>query len=292
MTGSKSLTLLPEEDKNRRKGLVGSIILHLLLLLLLLLPFIRFPIPPPGQQGILVSFGVPDQGQNDDRPDTQNKEQVTPTPPVTESKPVEKPVAPQASAADRKVLTTDEAQDVTIRKAKEAETKRLQEETQRRREAEEAQRRADEEARKKAEEEARKKAEYEQSKKQFGTLLSGSGRGETGTPGNQGSPDGDPNASNLKGVSTGSGRVEGLGGRGVKYTPTIKDNSQVAGRVAVDICVDRSGKVISAKYTQHGSTITDSNLRALAEESARKFVFTESETEKQCGKIIVDFKIQ
>ena len=141
--------------------------------------------------------------------------------------------------------------------------------------------------------EAKKKAEYEQAKKQYGTLLSGNGKGETGTPGNQGNPDGDPNATNLKGVSTGSGMVGGgLGNRGVKYEPTISDNSQKVGKIVMNVCVDKSGKVISAEYTQRGSTTTDSDLRDLAERSARKFVFTESTIEKQCGTITVDFKVR
>jgi TonB family protein len=84
----------------------------------------------------------------------------------------------------------------------------------------------------------------------------------------------------------------GLGNRGVKYEPTISDNSQKTGKVVVNVCVDKSGKVISAEYTQKGSTTTDSDLRALAERSARKFVFSESTIEKQCGTITIDFKVR
>jgi TonB family protein len=84
----------------------------------------------------------------------------------------------------------------------------------------------------------------------------------------------------------------GLGSRGVTYEPKISDNSQKVGKVVVNVCVDRSGKVISAEYTQKGSTTTDSDLRELAERSARKFVFTESGIEKQCGTITVDFKVR
>jgi hypothetical protein len=191
-------------------------------------------------------------------------------------------------------MTTEDPQAVAIRKAKEQEAREKKEEEDRQTRAEaEAKKKAEEEARLMAEAEAKQKAEYEQAKKQYGTLLSGSGKGETGTPGNQGSPDGDPNATNLKGVSTGSGMVGGgLGNRGVKYEPTISDNSQKVGKIVMNVCVDKSGKVISAEYTQRGSTTTDSDLRDLAERSARKFVFTESTIEKQCGTITVDFKVR
>jgi hypothetical protein len=262
-------------------------------LLLLILPFIRFPMPPPGQQGILVSLGVPDQGEGKDLPETQPVEKVTPKPETQAPRPAATPVTKQPEQ-ERKVLTTEDPQAVAIRKAKEKEAREKKEEEDRMQKAEaEAKAKAEEEARQKAEAEAKKKSEYEQAKKQYGTLLSGSGKGETGAPGNQGDPSGDPNAQNLKGVSTGSGMVGGgLGNRGVKYEPTISDDSQKVGKVVVSVCVDKSGKVISAEYTQRGSTTTDTDLRELAERSARKFIFTESSIEKQCGTITVDFKVR
>ena len=286
-------TLILPEDKNRRKGIIWSVIFHLLLLLLLILPFIRFSVPPPGQQGILVSLGVPDQGQGNDLPETQLIEKVEPKPEAQLPRPAATPVIKQPEQ-ERKVMTSEDPQEVAIRKAKEREAREKKEEEDRQTRAEaEAKKKAEEEARLIAEAEAKKKAEYEQAKKQYGTLLSGSGKGETGTPGNQGSPNGDPNATNLKGVSTGSGMVGGgLGNRGVKYEPTISDNSQKVGKIVMNVCVDKSGKVISAEYTQRGSTTTDSDLRDLAERSARKFVFTESTIEKQCGTITVDFKVR
>ncbi|HLF65747.1 MAG TPA: hypothetical protein VI603_18445 [Saprospiraceae bacterium] len=289
-----SKVLILPENKNQRKGMVGSLLFHALLLLLLILPLIHFPIPPPGQEGILVSLGVPDQGKGEDMPETQSIEKVTPQP-VAERPRIVEPVATKKEVpAERKVLTTEDPQAIAIRKANEAETRRQQEELKRQQKAEaEARKKAEDEARLKAEAEARKKAEYEQTKKQYGTLLSGSGKGETGIPGNQGSSDGDPKATNLRGVSTGSGMVGGgLGNRGVKYEPTISDNSQKVGKVVLNVCVDKSGKVVSAEYTQRGSTTTDSDLRALAERSARKFIFTESPIEKQCGTITVDFKVR
>lgn len=285
--------IIPSEEKNRRKGLVVSILIHILLLLLILLPFITFPIPPPGQEGILVSLGVPDQGEGDDRPDTQNEEIVDPKPPAQAPQPAATTPTKQVEQ-EKKVLTTEDPEAIALRKRQEEESRQKREEQERQQRAEaEIRRKAEAEARLIAEAEAKKQAEYEQTKKQYGTLLSGTGKGETGKPGNQGSPTGDPNASNLEGVSKGSGMVGGgLGSRGVKYEPTISDNSQKIGKVVLNVCVDRSGKVISAEYTQKGSTTTDTDLRALAERSAMKFVFTESTIEKQCGTITVDFKVR
>lgn len=111
--------------------------------------------------------------------------------------------------------------------------------------------------------------------------------------GDFGDPNGDPDASILERISVGSGVVGGgLSNRGVLYVPNIKDPSQKTGRVVVNVCVDQSGKVISAVYTQRGSTTTDSDLRKLAVRSARKFWFSQGEVDKQCGTVTIDFKMQ
>ena len=281
-----------ENTESRRRGMIGTIVIHALILALLLLPLITFPIPPPGQQGILVSLGVPEQGQGNDKPATQNKEVVKPQPVAAEqpqeapSKQVEKKVEP----AKKDVITAESPQIVAVDESeKERERERLEAEAEmkRQQEAEEARKRAEAEAI------AKKQAEADANKKQFSNILSGSGKGSTDTPGNQGDPNGDPNAAVLEGISSGSGMVGGgLGDRGVLYEPRIQDNSQKTGKVVVNVCVDQAGDVVSATYTQRGSTTTDSELKDLAIRSAKKFRFTDSEIEKQCGTITIDFKLQ
>ena len=46
----------------------------------LLLPFLRFPIPPPGQQGILVTFGEEDRGGENSNQSEEIAETVKSTP--------------------------------------------------------------------------------------------------------------------------------------------------------------------------------------------------------------------
>jgi len=286
-----------QEREDKRRGMVGSIVVHAMILVLVLIPFITFPIPPPGEQGILVSLGMPDVGSGDDRPEIQNKEVVTPTPPaaaqpvpVEDPEPEEKEVSAKVIEQNKEIITSETPEEIAIKKAEEEEAIRVRDaEIQKQRELEEAKRQAQLEA----EAEAKKQADYDESKKQFGDLLSGTGKGNTDTPGNQGDPNGDPDASTLEGISTGSGVVGGgLSNRGVLYEPKVKDTSQKTGRVVVNVCVDQTGKVISATYTQRGSTTTDSDLRALAERSARKFKFNQAEIEKQCGTVTIDFKVQ
>src|SRR5690606_8890900 len=129
--------------------------------------------------------------------------------------------------------------------------------------------------------------------KSYGDLLGTGGKGNTGKPGSQGDPNGDPNSNILEGISNGSGRVGGgLGNRGVLHEPRIEDRSQKTGRVVISVCVDKSGKVIRAEYTQKGSTTTDSELREIARKAALQFKFTTSEIVEQCGTITVDFKVK
>ncbi len=316
------------EDTNankadRRKGWVTSFAVHAVLLLLALLPFMEFQVPPPGQQGVLVSFGAPDMGSGDDRPDTQQEEEVEPEPPaeeqveeVVEEEQVEEvveetapPTEPQVSEPEpqpdipEEVVTQEDPNVVAMKKKREeeeakkkleeaAEKKKLEEERMKAEAEAEAKRKAEAEAKAKAEAEAKKKAEYEAAKKQFGDSF-GEGKGKTDKPGNQGDPDGDPDASRLDGISTGSGVVGGgLGNRGVVFEPKISDNSQKRGRVVVKVCVNRKGEVVSADYTQKGSTTADSELRAIAIRNAKRFKFSKSGVDKQCGTITIDFKVR
>ena len=204
------------------------------------------------------------------------------------------------------MVTTDEPDEVAIQKQKEEEVRQKEEAREDARKAKEAKdaaekaqakaeakKKADAEAKAKADAEAKKKAEYEAAKKQFGDVF-GSGKGKTDKPGNQGDPDGDPDARKLEGVSTGSGMVGGgLGDRGVLFVPKIKDNSQKTGVVVVRVCVDKNGDVSEPpRFTQKGSTTADSELVNIAIASAKKFRFSKSSVDKQCGTITVNFRVQ
>ncbi|MEP7321667.1 MAG: hypothetical protein ABI761_07095 [Saprospiraceae bacterium] len=302
------LTLTENERRDQKVAFWTSSIINVLLLLILFLPLLKFPIPPPGMEGILVSFGLPDQGKGDDKPMTQNETKEVPPLPPSESKPEKPkpdevkapPVKPENSkptkAPDPKVLTTEDPDVAALKKKQKEDALKASEEEKTRKAAEaEAKRQvAAEQARKQAEADAaaKEKADLENAKKQYGDVF-GSGKGSTTKPGNQGDPNGDPNSDNLKGISTGSGKVGGgLNGRGVAYEPNISENSQKTGRVVINVCVDNKGKVISAKYTQKGSTTTDATLRQISEDNALKFKFTASNIDQQCGTITFDFKVK
>ena len=255
------------------KSWILSLVAHLILIALLFLPVLVSQTPQPEPEGVMISLGMPDEGQGDEPPSAAEKKEVAKA--QEEIKPVVavKEVVKASPKAASKVLTSHDQDEITAQEA-EANQKASQE----------AQRRA---------EAAKQQEAYNSTKKSYGDLFGGNGRGNTGKPGSQGDPSGDPNSSALEGISKGRGRVGGgLGNRGVLYEPKISDGSQKTGRVVISVCVDKKGKVIKADYTQKGSTTTDSELKDIARRAALQFKFTDADIEEQCGTITVDFKIR
>lgn len=126
-------------------------------------------------------------------------------------------------------------------------------------------------------------------KKQFGNLFGKQKNGE----GQEGEGASESGEGALGTISKGNGIVGGgLAGRTVIEVPAVSENSQKIGKVVVRVCVDRSGKVTSSKYTQQGSTTLDAQLIRLAEKGASKYLFSKADVESQCGSITFDFKVR
>lgn len=282
-------TQVTEEEgraRDRKRGYVASLMYLLLFSIILILPFLTYTVPPPGQEGIFVSFGNSAAGRGNDIPLTRAEEFVE-----EETPPSPPPVQEQAQQAETKTTSARETAPREVRTSEEPDAARIarEREVARQAEAEREQKRAAE-AKRQAELAEQKK--YEDAKSQFGSLF-GQGKGENAAAGNQGNPDGDPTAKALEGVTSGRGVIGGgLDGRGVSYAPRIEDRSQKTGRVVVRVCVNSEGEVISAEYTQAGSTTTDSDLREIAVNNARRFRFTGSAVDRQCGTISIDFRVK
>ena len=78
----------------------------------------------------------------------------------------------------------------------------------------------------------------------------GGNQGIAGGKGDQGAPGGDPNSTNYKGGGHGNGIAiaRGLEGRRIISMPSFTGEFKENAKVAVDIRVDATGKVISAEY--------------------------------------------
>lgn len=308
--------LTPEEQKNKRRGWMTSTVIHIFILILLLIPFFTYQDPPPGQEGILVNLGMPDLGQGEDNagpskqaeqsvaePEQVEEEQPEPQKeePVVDPEPIEE--EQPTKTQDQEVITAEDPEQIALKKKQEEEArKKAQAEAERKKKAEaEARKKAQAEAerKKKAEEAERKRKEAEAKAKALKDQLaggfagSGEGKGNTGKPGNQGAENGDPNASNLEGVSSGIGKISGgLGRRGIVSVPKLRDDSQDAGKVAVEVCVDASGRVVSASITQRGTTTVSSSLRNKALAHAKTIKFKSGPESKICGIVPYTFKVK
>jgi|ERR1051325_2264187 hypothetical protein len=125
---------------------------------------------------------------------------------------------------------------------------------------------------------------------------SNSGDGNTNTPGNQGNPDGTLNSnvySDIGGTGGIKGRLKGSG-RKMIGDVAIYDDSQETGIVAVEILVDKKGKITKAEPVLIGSTTTSSLLWKKAKDGLlNQKLFNESATgEEARGTIYINFTVR
>jgi TonB family protein len=274
-----------KEKKERRKAMFLSFLFHVATIILLMLPLLKYPDPPPGQDGILIALGNPDEGTGPIVPG--GPEEPTPVEQKEEPKPEPKPkeeVKPKEKVKSTEPLVSD--QELEINRKKAIEKKEKEE-----RDLKEKQETAERIKIAKEREEANKREEQEASEL-IKNIKKGSG-GTSGKSGKGGQVNGDENGKVEEGISTGTGMVGGgLGGRGVVSSPALKDDSNNRGSVVVAICLDKDGNVTEAKFQLQGSTITSGKLRDLAVSNARQWRFKPGNEERQCGNITYSFKVQ
>ena len=103
--------------QKHKKGIIGTVIYHIILLLLLIFLGFFTPLPLPGEEGILVNFGTSDNGLGDREPSParknpepvqtvrQEEKKVPPPPPSTP--PTTPPATPPTETAKEKAITQD-----------------------------------------------------------------------------------------------------------------------------------------------------------------------------------------
>lgn len=255
------------KDKNKRSGLITTIVIHVLLLILFLFTGLIVPVPIP-EQGILINFGTTDEGVGDVQPEEMNTSESEE---VVEEQEVE--AVPQPTEIVEEVITQDdvEAPEITKTEPVNVETEVVEEIE--------------------PEPVVNPAAMYTGKKN---TEAAESYEGETGNPGDQGSTDGSKE-SNVHGNSTGNAKSGFfLAGRSIvnRYVP--KDRTQETGKVVVIIWVNRYGKVTRATPGSKGSTTTNAQLYKIAKDAALKTVFSSNTraAEEQKGTIEYIFKVR
>ena len=101
----------------------------------------------------------------------------------------------------------------------------------------------------------------------------------------------DAYSTNAKGVATNSpGILNGFEGRMLLQSPAISETTALAGRVAVEICLNTEGVVTNARFKPVGSTTLETELITLAVQNALKFRFSKGKND-DCGQVIYYFNM-
>jgi len=290
------------DTKHKQKSSVITAIL-MALLLFLIFNFGMQYLDPPEEIGIAVNFGTTEVGSGNIQPneplkaapqeeveETEVEEEVVEE---VEDTPVEESVP---EVVEEKVVTQESEESIRIKQAEIAKKKAEEAEKKKQREAERKER-----ARKAAAEKLRK--EQAAKRNAIDGLIGGvnnsdgtasGGEGDDNQAGDKGNPNGDPNASGYYG--------NGGGGTGGNYRltnrkalakpkPTYDCNEE--GKVVVQISVDKTGKVISARPGVKGTTNSATCLLSRAKEAALKTRFNSDSKAptKQVGSIIYNFTL-
>ena len=304
-----------EEERNDQKATLMSLTIHVLLGILFFLPMgkkmraiedtqIQVELPQELLGGG-PALGLPNQGSGSNPapglPDPNagnNATKPTPIPIPPPPKPVFVKPTQTASTPPRKVETTEDPNAAVIRRQQEQARQQAEEARYQAQAAARAKQQADAAA---AAQRAAEQAARDKFSGRFGTGSgsgtnggggTGTGQGNTGRPGNQGQPDGDPNSKVLEGMGRGAGSINGFGSRGVTNSPKLQESSQKQGRVVLSVCVNASGTVISADFKAVGSTTTDNDLIEAAKRNARQYRFESGSAERQCGTITYNFIVR
>ncbi|MGI4751543.1 MAG: hypothetical protein ACRYFB_13000 [Janthinobacterium lividum] len=266
-----------KENNYPKAFLLTAIVLSVFLLLTY---FIVFSMPPKqeeGTGGIIVNYGTTDEGMGNDYMSTEE-------PSVAEKANKSKPdkVNPKATPtekvtadnSDKKVVTqtTEDAPEVAPNSKKPSNTVATKTDV------------------KEAKPLVNQNALYK-GKKNDGT---GEGDGTGNKPGNQGKVTGTTLTNNYNGTGSGNGGNLNMTQRSFLTKPHVTDDNHRAGKIVVDIRVDKNGNVVYARAGARGTTISDSDLLQKCENAVLgiKLNAAENAPETQIGTVVFVFKVQ
>lgn len=259
------------DTKYKRKSLTVTVFLLSMLLLVMFYIGLSY-LDPPIENGIAINFGTKEFGMGNDQPLEKIK-----SAPKTES-------APQkAVKTQEEVLTAENEESVVIPSKKESVVKTP------------------------PKEEVKKPVEKPKPSKETTDALSsilnatksdGKATGSEGTDsvaGDKGSTEGNPYANSYYG-SPGSGTGGngwGLNGRSLTKSGKVTQDCNEAGRVVVQIEVDKNGNVISATPGVRGTTNNHPCLLEPARRTAfmHKWNFDSNAPNRQIGFIEINFRL-
>jgi len=296
----------------KKKGLLGTTLVHLMLFGMLIIVGLSTPPPPDSEEGILVNFGTGETGLGDVEPSPPAFKEESSAPPIKEvTTPPHSAHKAAAKTKEDPLLTQNTEDAPSVKKADPEAVKKKLEKIEADKiakeqlEAERVERRKEEAEKKKIAAEQQRESDIKNRTKN--ALANSQNRGTSSTSegiaggtGNQGDPNGSIN-SKVRGAGSGLGdKGTGTGDKGISYSlqgrgfqalPQPKYDYQGEGRVVVEVRVDRSGKVIQATPGTKGSTTLDEYLLRVAKEAAlgARFEVKQDAPEIQTGTITYNF---
>ncbi|MCB2219385.1 MAG: hypothetical protein KQI35_03245 [Bacteroidetes bacterium] len=263
---------MKENDTYRIKGIIGTVIFHLIIAALLIFLGFTTALPLPGEEGVEVNLGSDMEGTGSVQPlKSATVEKNVPPPPIKEN-------------IEEEIVTQDIEPSPVIENKKEdiPEEKPVIESPEEKIEPEVTNK----------EPEVNPAALYKGKSKDPNTSTS---EGITGKEGDQGKPEGTIDAKEYLGKGGfGDGNNWDLEGRKPSFLPKPASTFQENGTVVVQITVNKYGKVVKAMAIDKGSNTTNSTLRRLAEQAASKAIFNAdmNAAEFQRGTITYHFVVK
>lgn len=299
----------PKMDKDKRRGIIGTIVIHTLVIISLFLIALRTPLPLPGEEGVEINFGFDETGLGNiqsDAPPPQAKPTLPPV--VQQPQPEPEPVEEKEDIIEQNIEEApviEEKVEQIPEEPKEKEPEKIEEKkpepVEEPKEVIEEQpvdstffteEIVEEEPEPEPEPVVNQRALF---KGNTNSNTQGTNQGIAGGIGDQGKPEGykDSNKYDGKG-GKGNGPDFSLGGRGSLYLDEPTTNFKEQGVVVVDIWVDRNGNVIKAQVKAKGTDIIDPDLKSIAVESAKisKFEKDITAVELQRGTITYRFVLR
>jgi len=242
-------------DKDKRIGIIGTVLFHLVLLLVLFMVSLKPPDPPRAVIGLEVNLGYSDNGMGDIQPDKPVKSSV-------------KKSKPQPKVSEEKVATQDIEESINLENS---ETKKV----------------TTPEPTEPEEPETDERFLFKKKNKS----TNGGSEGITNKPGDQGQENGNKTSTNYVGDGGEGDIAWHLAGRRSHKLPKPVYNSSEQGTVVVKIWVNQAGKVVNARVKVTGTTTSSTKLQNLAINAALKAKFNANPdaAEVQTGTITYQF---
>jgi colicin import membrane protein len=273
-------------DKDKRRGIIGTVVVHLILLVCLFFFALRTPLPLPGEEGVEVNLGYDDSGFGEIQSETP--------PPIQEETPPPKRVVYDTPEDEEFVKQNiEETPAIEEKKVVKEPVKEPVKEVEKEPVKEVVKAPVEEKVIEKPVEEPKpvvnKKALYPGTSK---TSTSGTSQGNKEGAGDMGKPTGYKDSDNYDGQGgSGNGPSYDLGGRGAKHIEEPTASFNEVGNVVVSIWVNREGDVVRAQVSSKGTTIVDANMKKIAVEAAKNstFMADPNAAELQTGTITYKF---